>query len=338
MRELLAPTWKNLFYPPEREQYVYFEQASRAPFPKARNEDEKNRLLRGAWMADAAMLAYGRWGPLRMSGSDFQDILRAAGFAHHTILGDWAESGHGTQGYFAWNDRFAVTAFRGTERNDPTDSITDAEAFLVNEPDYSIAADEAHKALRHLQFIETLFAHGQVRVHAGFQRALNSVWEDVHSCLSTYRRDYPNSEVCFTGHSLGAALATLAVSRFGGRQASLFTFGSPRVGDVAFGDRVRRNADLGVNRFVNGNDPVARVPLALEGLYDHIERSCFYIAQGGKIGGLEEMPVVNWATLEEKVRALPPAGIFQALHEDAPPHLVDHSPARYCIQLWNACS
>src|SRR3978361_1280006 len=123
MRELLAPTWKNLFYPPERGDYVYFQEASRVSFPERIKDDEKNHLLRAAWMADAAMLAYGRWGPLRMSESDFQDILRAAGFAHHTLLGNWSESGHGTQGYFAWNARFAVVAFRGTEKDDPTDSI-----------------------------------------------------------------------------------------------------------------------------------------------------------------------------------------------------------------------
>jgi hypothetical protein len=136
MRELFAPTWKNLFYPPEREDYVYF-LANGVPFPELKNDDKKNRLFRAAWMADAAMLAYAHWGPSRMSGSDFQDILRTAGFGNHTLLGDWTESGRGTQGYFAWNEKFAVIAFRGTERDDPTDSITDAEAFLVNEPDSS---------------------------------------------------------------------------------------------------------------------------------------------------------------------------------------------------------
>src|SRR5689334_19709666 len=98
MRQLLAPSWKNLFYPPERNEYEYFKGAQAFPYPLWSDRDRNSPWLRAAWAADAAMLAYGRWGPNRMSLSDFQSIVRDAGFAQHALVGDWSESGRGTQG------------------------------------------------------------------------------------------------------------------------------------------------------------------------------------------------------------------------------------------------
>ncbi|MCA9453043.1 MAG: hypothetical protein KC584_10520, partial [Nitrospira sp.] len=57
----------------------------------------------------------------------------------------------------------------------------------------------------------------------------------------------------FTGHSLGAALATLAADRYGDVQG-LYTFGSPLVGDEGFA----RDFYVSGYRFVNNNDVVAR--------------------------------------------------------------------------------
>ena len=71
-------------------------------------------------------------------------------------------------------------------------------------------------------------------------------------------------ELVFTGHSLGAAVATLATSLW--PRASLFTFGSPRVGDADFA------ATLGschVERFVDCCDLVCRVPPEALG-YAHV--------------------------------------------------------------------
>jgi len=53
------------------------------------------------------------------------------------------------------------------------------------------------------------------RVHEGFQKALDPVWERLESLLAT-----GSSPLFFTGHSRGAALATLAAARH--RQPSPF--------------------------------------------------------------------------------------------------------------------
>ena len=63
-----------------------------------------------------------------------------------------------------------------------------------------------------------------------------------------------------TGHSLGAAMATLMAARH--PQAELVTFGSPRVGDEAFAAQFE---DRDVRRYVDCNDVVTMVPPGLIG-------------------------------------------------------------------------
>src|SRR5262249_14828413 len=98
-------------------------------------------------------------------------------------------------------------------------------------------------------------------VHQGFRRALNRVWDQVHGCVKAYRQNWPNAEICFTGHSLGGALATLAFSRFADPGSCLITFGGPRVGNDVFRDRVLSNPAKRIFRYVNRNDTVPHVPL-----------------------------------------------------------------------------
>ncbi len=92
--------------------------------------------------------------------------------------------------------------------------------------------------------------------------------------------------VCFTGHSLGAALATIA-SVGQGRALDepplCITFGSPRVGDAdfadAFADRVRRTS----LRVTHASDPVCLVPLAP---YRHVRGRALYVQpEGGRPSG-----------------------------------------------------
>jgi hypothetical protein len=67
-----------------------------------------------------------------------------------------------------------------------------------------------------------------------------------------------------TGHSIGAAIATLAAAelRSLGYYVDLYTFGSPRVGNAAFVDYVESQSPaLGNNyRMTHLNDPVPQIP------------------------------------------------------------------------------
>lgn len=301
-RALLPPTWKNLFYPPEKSEYTYFAGRDEYPFTTS------GKFGKAAWAADASLLSYQRYGPNPMPEEDFRNHLR--GLEYQLVRTGLTT---GTEGYFAWRDEFAILAFRGTEIRDLKDAFIDVSVLLVPEPALSLTLSMAHN---------------------GFHQALNSVWDEVHGYLLDYRRAHPQSEVCFTGHSLGAALATLAVSRFEGGGASLYTFGCPRVGNAAFCERVVGRADLGVYRLANGNDPVTHIAPQDFG-YRHTSPPLLHINYVGQIDEMVIAPVGDWADLAVVIRGLPRAGLVTDLNSPAPAYLVDHSPAQYCIRLWN---
>ena len=116
-------------------------------------------------------------------------------------------------------------AFRGTGASDPTDLGFDVDAELSPCPQGG-------------------------RAHRGFMRALELVWSTIEPAIPE------NTRLLMTGHSLGAAVATLAATRR--RDAQLFTFGSPRVGDEQF--VTRAVANIRHERYVDCADIVTRVP------------------------------------------------------------------------------
>ena len=89
------------------------------------------------------------------------------------------------------------------------------------------------------------------RVHRGFKKAYESVVGEISAWLE---RSAAGSVVA-TGHSLGAALATLLASDH--PEADLVTFGSPRVGDAAFAETFLGRR---VRRYVDCTDAVTVVP------------------------------------------------------------------------------
>jgi hypothetical protein len=201
--KLLPGTLKNLFYPPEPGEYIYFARAGECAFANG------STLVKAAWAADASMLVYARYGADRMDDGDLDANFGRAGLAYQKIggsAGNWNASG--TQAVFASCDQFAILAFRGTEIDDTEDSLYDADIALVPEHDYRPSPDDPEPALGHLTGITNLFSPPCL-VHQGFQKALKEVWEQVHRIFLDYRSSHPRVEIRFTGHSLGGALAVL---------------------------------------------------------------------------------------------------------------------------------
>jgi hypothetical protein len=194
----------------------------------------------------------------------------------------------GSQGFVAEDASTVVVAFRGSEPDDSGDLLADADLRLTPWP-----------------------AGG--RVHAGFARALQAVWEEVRPSIA------PGKRLLFSGHSLGAALATLASTLV--RPAALYTFGSPRVGDDAF----VRAADLVDHyRYVDCCDGVCDVPPEPLG-YRHCGRALF-IDRHGAIHGAHTSEQMN-----EERRAAARAYVLHlnVLTQVALRQLADHAPLNY---------
>ena len=96
------------------------------------------------------------------------------------------------------------------------------------------------------------------KVHGGFQDEVNEIWSECQLELDKNDNLKNPKEVYMCGHSLGAAMATIAASRYKNTK-ELYTFGSPRVGGKKFTDTLCTPH----YRFVNNNDIVTRVPPTL---------------------------------------------------------------------------
>jgi hypothetical protein len=155
----------------------------------------------------------------------------------------------GTQAFAAFRDKdqLALVSFRGTEPNSIADIGIDASAVLGA-------------------------WQGVGLVHIGFAEAFDSVRVPIKHWLDTVANDRAALLLC--GHSLGAALATLAASVW--QPAQLITIGSPLVGNRQFVDSLIGTEYL---RIVNCCDLVARVPPSLLG-YEHLPRPTFVTYDG----------------------------------------------------------
>ena len=208
-------------------------------------------------------------------------------------------SGVSTWGFLIEGEGFAVLAFRGTEAGDMDDFITNINFPLVN-------------------------FNGNAKVHGGFLAALNNIWHPIERHLIELERK--KIKVWFTGHSLGAALATLAAARK--KPTALFTFGSPRVGNEEFALLLNNTC---VCRLVNCCDIVATLPFSGMG-YSHVGEE-FFITAGGEI--LKNPSL--WRKLRNKTYGLCKyAALIPVFHSTMVNlrSLVDHSIVNYTAGLW----
>src|SRR5690349_3616236 len=151
------------------------------------------------WLGKAARLAY-------RDGAEAQSTTASWGFDRFRPFD------HGdTQCYVAGNAKMVMVAFRGTQPQLLKDWLTDGDTCMCGG---SFGC-----------------------VHRGFQRGLDQVWDDVARTLGEFQDR--GQSLWFTGHSLGAALATLAVAKLRVPPSDkpvygLYTYGQPRVGDRDF--------------------------------------------------------------------------------------------------------
>jgi len=174
----------------------------------------------------------------------------------------------GTEAFGCLLNNKIYICFRGTQPNSLRDIIADLKAFKTK----SVTGG---------------------RVHDGFKDALNNIWNDLYSYYEEHKFLNPSNlshrNVICTGHSLGAALATLASKRFS-QVNKLYTFGSPRVGDRKW----LSGMHIAHWRFVNNNDIVTTVPSCLR--FAH-HGNLVYINHYGNIRKL-----TAWQRIKDKFR------------------------------------
>jgi hypothetical protein len=208
----------------------------------------------------------------------------------------------GTQAYVAWNDSAVIVAFRGTQPNQQSDIWSDVD------------------------FVPIPWANGG-NVHEGFAAALDVVWNAIAARLQALA----GRTVWFGGHSLGAAVATLAADRFA-RSAGVYTLGSPRVGDSEFVAGFNTRHAGRSFRYVNHHDAVTHVPPSRWG-FGHVDSERHFDAEGHAAG----VSVRGADVLEAAARHLAESvNLIVSGASLIPPGVIDHTPRRYATLVWNA--
>ena len=202
------------------------------------------------------------------------------GYTHHKFI-----EKDGAQCHAVWNEEEFVLCFRGTE----PDEFSDIKADLNALPDKGQSGGW---------------------VHNGFQNEVEKIWQQVRLAIVNvgYKRFF------VTGHSLGAAMATIATSRLKKDVHCLFTYGSPRAGTRSF----VKSFNVPHYRHVNNNDIVTSVPFAVLGYKHHGDIQ--YINYYGNIRKMSP-----WQRIKDKWR-----GRWRAMKKGVPfDGAYDHSMEYY---------
>jgi predicted lipase len=248
-----------------------------------------------AWvLASLSQLVYDRF---EDGGQVRDDLIKKLASGGFELLpdGEFNDPENDTQAFLVKNLRnnYAVLAFRGTEVSKQRDITTDAKVLKVK--DFS----------------------GKVKLHGGFKKAFEeNVQAKIEACLMKHAKDMP---LYITGHSLGAALATVAVRHLEQKKyfrdliAACYTYGSPRVGNKALDDALKSP----IYRVANTTDIVTMVPSIG---YRHTGDDRFLNREGTKI--YRDVPFLERAVL-----------VLMSVMLIFSPLVIDHAIAEYRRKL-----
>src|SRR3954466_13526915 len=244
--------------------------------------------------AECSLLAYKRF-EIPDEGNEARSALQSVGFDEVAYF-----NLDGSQAFAAWSSssKTAVVAFRGTEQEDFTDMAHNLESF--SRP-----------------------WHQGGKVHEGFKEYLDLLWKDLDPWIEVHP-----GRLLFTGHSLGAALGTLAASLKKPKTTKLVTLGSPRVGNAAFVDTL---SGVDISRYVDCCDLVTSLPPESFDLLHVNKANPVYIDRLGEIhpGATEDFIRKDRGTAREEY----------LLHQSwrrgtaAVRDLADHAPINYVYAL-----
>ncbi len=247
------------------------------------------------WAPDQVCAELSRLAYYRFEAGDGQRLdtaLNRAGFADHApfTAPDTDTQGFGT---VAANGTIWV-AFRGTQPESLADILTDA------------------------RFLPRPWQEGG-RVHGGFRAAFAPLSESIENWLA----GAGGGRLFVTGHSLGAAMATLTAATQ--PRAELVTFGSPVVGNRAFADLF---AHRPVRRYVDCIDVVTAIPAGLVG-YVHLGNEVYIDRRGRTRPAPPDLLTRSWDGVlarRDFRRCLGPGNVLDR-------SFADHAPINYVSAL-----
>lgn len=200
----------------------------------------------------------------------------------------------GAQAYRFQNKQDIVIACRGTQPTEFNDIKADLKATPV--------------------LAETIG-----RVHKGFKTEVDELWPMIKEDLLAASK---TRKAWFTGHSLGAAMTTIMASRCNcdpnmPNIEEVYTYGSPRVGWKKY----CKSLNVKHHRWVNNNDIVTRVPLAIMGYVHHGEEHYM------NAYGLERKHS-TWQRVKDRWR-----GMWMGLKQGSIDNFSDHSMVNYIANI-----
>ena len=198
----------------------------------------------------------------------------------------------GAQAYGIEKNGIIFLAFRGTEPTQASDLLADAKAW--------------HKKSQY-----------GGSVHAGFRGEIDKIWPEIEEWL----KEHTGKQIYVTGHSLGAAMSTLATCRLPAGTIC-YNYGSPRVGSPSFSKEFDSKYEL--HRFVNNNDAVCRVPLWAM-LFRHVG-DLHYINTYGNIRN-----ATPWQRFKDRFRGYRQAWKKKQVFDS----LYDHAQSNYIKRIGN---
>jgi hypothetical protein len=183
-----------------------------------------------------------------------------------------------------------ILAYRGTQADRPNDLMTDLMAWRTSLP-------------------------GGAKVHTGFWLAYRELAKQIDPWLAAARP----RRLVVTGHSLGAAIATIMAALHD--NAELVTFGCPLVGDRKFAEDFGRQS----LRYVDCTDMVTTVPYGFMG-YVHFGEMR-YIDRHGTV---HAPPPDKDALREDRRQAGLDYGKYRGQPGNVPlRRFADHTPVNY---------
>lgn len=248
--------------------------------------------------AELARLAYWHYEEGGQVLNHFNNLLKQAQFSEPVLLLDKRSTvtkRTSTQGFAVIKGDTAYVAIRGTQPDDPSDILIDGLFWPVT-------------------------WQGEGLVHDGFSRAYNSIAGQLLQWLDKSQA----SKVYITGHSLGAAVATLAAAML--PESHLVTFGSPRVGDPAFAAMFK---DRVVDRYVNCADIVAMLPPE-SAYYQHLHGMHYLDRHGALIPAPSNLDILQDQTIAKADYLLTHAWHTKNVGFRS---LADHAPVNYVHAL-----